>query len=646
MRIKLSINNFEHINNQMKVLYRPEIDGLRAISIIGVIFFHFKFDFFSGGYLGVDVFIVISGYLITSFIFNRLKVDNFSFIEFLIRRSKRLLPSFFAVIFFSLIFAYLIFLPEDLVRFCKSIISATFLSSNFFFWLYSGYWDESNSNPLLHTWSLSLEWQFYLTYSFFSVLIWKLIKFKFYNLSIFLFIFIFLSSFISALVFLDRNMSFFLLPFRLYEFLIGASIYFVIDKKNIIIQKNKNILALLGIFLIILSFIIFDSQSNVPGYIALMPCLGTAMLIYLSETIVHKFLRNKVFVYIGLISYSLYLYHWPILIFYSWINIVELDLTTKLFLIFLSVLLSILNYHTIEKPVRLNLIINKLYGFFLIPFVIIIILFSLHIISKKGFPDRFSDQKNKLIESAKKDSYLSRKNFLDLNIDLKFNKNKEYKILVLGDSNGEDMFFAIKQNLNLEKFDVEYMKFSAWCFELPKFSKFLSIFERIKKRNQHCLREENFFNNNSELLKNADYIIFSSAWYKNSHMHIENMINFVKNYSNANLIVSSKTVYFPDISILIKRIDEKNILNLNEIAYEVKFDSTKKSNEKLKKKINLLNIKYLDKSELICSEDDKICNIFNEKDNQFYIVDDHHWTLEGAKFYGNKINYKKIFNNY
>ena len=290
--------------------YRPDIDGLRAISILGVILFHFKFDFFSGGYLGVDVFIVISGFLITSFIFKRLELNKFSFLEFLIRRAKRLLPSFFAVIFLSLIFAYFIFLPEVLVKFCKSLISAASLSSNFFFWLNSGYWDESNTNPLLHTWSLSLEWQFYLSFSIFSVLIWKLIKLKSYKLTIILFIFLFILSFFCAVLFRDRSMSFFLLPFRLYEFLIGSLIYFIKDQKFLIIKKNKNFFSFFGIFLIIFSFIIFDSESNVPGYIALMPCLGTALLIYQSDSIVHNFLKNRIFVYLGLISYSLYLYHW------------------------------------------------------------------------------------------------------------------------------------------------------------------------------------------------------------------------------------------------------------------------------------------------------------------------------------------------
>jgi peptidoglycan/LPS O-acetylase OafA/YrhL len=628
----------------MKFLYRPDIDGLRAISILGVILFHFKFDFFSGGYLGVDVFIVISGFLITSFIFKRLELNKFSFSEFLIRRAKRLLPSFFVVIFLSLIFAYFIFLPEDLVKFCKSLISAASLSSNFFFWLNSGYWDESNINPLLHTWSLSLEWQFYLSFSIFSVLIWKLVKLKFYKLTIILFVFLFISSFFSAVLFMDRSMSFFLLPFRLYEFLIGSLIYFIRDQKFLIIEKNKEFFSFFGIFLIIFSFIIFDSESNVPGYIALMPCLGATLLIYQSDSIVHNFLKNKIFVYLGLISYSLYLYHWPVLVFYSWINIIELDLITKLLLIILSLVLSIINFHIIEKPYKNNSKLKKYINYIFLLALLIVILFVQQTISNKGYPDRFSDKKNNLIESISKDVVHKRKKFLNENIDLKFNKNIKNKILVLGDSNGEDMFMALRQNINTS--DIEYIEFSAWCFERSKVNLIFKYFERMKKRNLKCTKEKNLYDKNLKLFKDADYIILSSSWFKGIDIYIEDIINFVKSYSDANIIISSKTINFPHILKLTKRIDEKNIQKINYIAYETKIESVDRLNKKLKKKIDALNMNYLDKSDLICSDVERKCSIFNFEMNTFYLIDNHHWTLEGAKYYGGKININKIFNNF
>ena len=150
-----------------KTFYRADIDGLRAIAILGVVFFHFNIYPFKGGYLGVDVFLVISGYLIASFILPKLKNNDFNFFEFFLRRIKRLLPTYYITLALSFILAYLVFEPDIFNKFAKSSISSMFFVSNFFFWKNSGYWDESNTNPLLHTWTLSLEWQFYFFISIF-----------------------------------------------------------------------------------------------------------------------------------------------------------------------------------------------------------------------------------------------------------------------------------------------------------------------------------------------------------------------------------------------------------------------------------------------------------------------------------------------
>ncbi len=628
----------------MKSTYRPEIDGLRAISIIGVVLFHFEFPYFSGGYLGVDVFIVISGFLITAFIFNRLKINEFSFSQFLYRRAKRLLPSFFLVLFLSLIFAYFIFLPNDLINFSRSLISSTFLSSNFFFWLNSGYWDESNSNPLLHTWSLSLEWQFYFIFSIFCLFLWKLEKYKLSRISIILFILIFISSLLIAIVFKERSISFFLLPFRLYEFFIGSFVYFIIHKRLIFIEKNKNLLSFFAIFFVLISFFIFDSQSDVPGYISLIPCLATGLLIYISGSKIHNFLSNKILVYLGLISYSLYLYHWPIWIFFSWINIVEINFLIKLILILISVSLSIFNYHFIENPIRKNFQIKNYKRQILSSIFILVLLIPFQLISQKGYPDRFSQKKNDLIEAVKKNNVLTRKQFLNENADIKFKKDIGLKVLVLGDSNGEDMFFALKQNVDQSLIDVEFLYFSTWCFEQPRLIKILNIFEKVRKRNQHCDEENLFFKKNLKLLDNANYIILSSSWNKNTYKYVENIISYIQNYTNGEIILSSKSTHFPDISTLVNRVDEKNISKLNQIAYKAKLKFVIDINSKLQKKANILNLKFMDKSKWICSDSEKTCNIYNEKNNEFYIIDNHHWTIKGAKIYGEKIKLNNFLN--
>ena len=627
-----------------KLNYRSDIDGLRGISIIGVLLYHFKFQLFSGGYLGVDVFLVISGFLITSFIVNKLKTGQFSLIEFLIRRAKRLLPSFLVVLFLSSIFAFILFLPDDLIKFAKSSISSITLTSNFYFWLNSGYWDESNTNPLLHTWSLSLEWQFYLIFSFSLFFIWKLFKNKFDIFIVPIFLVLFTLSLTIAILFESRGISFFLLPFRLYEFLIGSLIYFFINKKFTFLIKNKFFFSLLSIFLIVLSFIIFDSNSGAPSYISLMPCIATALLIYLKDTLVHKILKNRFIVYTGAISYSLYLFHWPVITFYSWINIIEIQLFIKILLIIISVVLAMINFETIEKTFRKKTISKKIIKLPLLLFcTLFVIFFSNIVINKKGFPNRVDKEKLVLVESISKFSQTKRENYLKDNMDLTFDKDKNIKILILGDSLGEDMFMAINQNINKKTTDVEFLTFSHWCFQDSKVRLFFPIFDRMQKRNYHCEKEIKYINENLHLLKNADFLILSNSWYEQIDLFIGEIVFFIKKNTKAKIIVSSKSEVFPRIPDLLKIIDIEELNNFNSIAYKARHKSTNKLNKRLKKKVEELGVDYLDRSKLICSDEKKICSILNEKQSKLYIVDNHHWSIEGAKYYGSKINLD-IFN--
>lgn len=624
----------------MKILYRSEIDGLRGISVLGVLFFHLKFDTFSGGYLGVDVFIVISGYLIASIVYNDLKLKQFSFLKFFQRRARRLIPSYLIVLFISVLFSYFVFLPEELIKFSKSLISSTFFLSNFFFWLNSGYWDETNLSPLLHTWSLSLEWQFYLFLPIFSYVVWKIFKKESYLINSF--VLLFFCSFALSLLFIDRNISFFLLPFRIYEFLIGALVYFTQEKNIKIIRKNNNFFSFCAIGLIIGSFIFFDSLSQVPGYICLIPCLSTALLIYIKDSLVHKILKTKYLVFLGLISYSLYLFHWPIIIFYNSISIFEITIYEKFLLIFVSIIISILNFYLIEKPFR-----KKFFNLqFLVSTLIFLslIIFSISVVIKEGYPQRVKGSSKPLVERLVDKELDKRRKFLNQHIDLKFNLSQNKKILILGDSLGKDMLIALRENLSEKRFDIEYLLFSHWCFEQNRFIQFFNFFDRINRRNLICVNERKNFNQNSHLLKQANFIILSSSWHNNSLSYLNKIIDYVESYSDAKIIVSSKTVVFPDIRKLVLKINEKDLENLNEIAYGAKHKSVFKFNKKLHNKVKSLNLKFLDKSKLICSETHEICNVYDKKNNELYLFDHFHWTFNGAKFFGNKIDFEYFFN--
>jgi len=621
------------MNNEF---YRADIDGLRAIAILGVVFFHLNIYPFQGGYLGVDVFLVISGYLITSFILPKLKKNDFNFFEFFLRRIKRLLPTYYITLVLSLIIAYLVFEPDIFYTFAKSSISSIFFLSNFFFWKNSGYWDESNSNPLLHTWTLSLEWQFYLFISIFFYLGWRFFK-NYLKITLLI---IFILSLLLSILYIGRDVSFFLIPFRLFEFSIG-SLIFLIEKKNKLFENYKNIFSFFGFFLILLSFINFDSTSNAPGYISLIPCFGAAIILYQNNSYIHHILSNKKIVYIGLISYSLYLFHWPIIIYYNSFYIAEIGYKVKILLLVFSLFLSAINYELIEKKIRkLSLKFISINSFFLLSAVFIsIITLNFLIIKYNGMPDRIDNEKIKFINSFQ-DEIRDRENFIKNNIDLKFNESSKIKLLVLGDSHGHDMFMAIKQNIkNKPKFDVEYLEFHHWCFQKNIIKDSLIFLERIKMRVKKCRDQELKFINNSKLLKEANIILLSSSWYMDTDTYIEEIINYLKKSSEAKIIVSSKTIFFPRASTLLLRLEYEEIYKINSIAYGIKYKSQDLINYNLEKKLNNIKVHYLDKTNLICSDDEKVCNIFNKDKNKFYIYDGSHWTLDGAKYYGKKINF-------
>ena len=298
--------------------YRREIDGLRALAVLPVILFHAGFKYFSGGFVGVDIFFVISGYLITSIILAEQEAGTFSIIRFYERRARRILPALFLVMLACLPFAWLWLLPHDMQNFSQSLIGVSAFISNILFWLTSGYFETAAElKPLLHTWSLAVEEQYYLFFPVFLVLTWHIGKrWILFFLSIVFLISLLAAQWGSAL---KPDATFYLLPTRGWELLIGAFIAFYFTKKDrTILSKNLNEAGgLLGLALIIYAIFKFDNQLPFPSFYALVPTIGAGLIILCATqiTFVGKLLGNKLLVGIGLISYSAYLWHQPLLAF-------------------------------------------------------------------------------------------------------------------------------------------------------------------------------------------------------------------------------------------------------------------------------------------------------------------------------------------
>lgn len=336
--------------------YRPEIDGLRAFAIISVILFHAGLRFFEGGYVGVDVFFVISGYLITKLILEEIQAGTFNIVNFYERRARRLLPALYFVMTLCIPFAWFLLIPSDLKEFGQSLIYVSFFASNFLFWLESGYFDISSElRPLLHTWSLAIEEQFYILFPICFLLLWRFRtkSIIFILLSIFL-----LSFYLAELATLYApNAGFYLLPTRAWELLIGVFTAFFLNGRTFFrsLLINQTI-SLFGLIMIFYSVFAFDESRPFPGRFALIPTLGTSLVILFTapKTIVYKLLTLKPIVGIGLISYSAYLLHQPILAFLRHMYYGKVSDILIFILCIFSIFLSWISYRYIESPFRKN----------------------------------------------------------------------------------------------------------------------------------------------------------------------------------------------------------------------------------------------------------------------------------------------------
>ena len=310
----------------MKLNYRADIDGLRAISVFAVIFYHANFfvldhELFQGGFIGVDIFFVISGFLITSLILKEIYNNNFSITDFYTRRIRRIIPVLFFVILFSIPIAYIFLLPSSLVDFFQSVLSTLIFSSNFYFHhtglIYGG--PDSSLKPLLHTWSLSVEEQFYVIFPLILILLSKFLKNYIFHFFIIFFFIGFISTQIISTKFPLYN--FYFINVRIWELLAGSIVAYL--NINSIIYKNKitNYLPLLGLILILFSILYLRDEMSLPSIYTLPAVVGTCLIILFnnSENFITKVLSLKVFVFFGLISYSLYLWHFPLFAFYNYI---------------------------------------------------------------------------------------------------------------------------------------------------------------------------------------------------------------------------------------------------------------------------------------------------------------------------------------
>jgi peptidoglycan/LPS O-acetylase OafA/YrhL len=334
--------------------YRPDIDGLRAVAVLAVVFFHAKLPGFSGGFIGVDVFFVISGYLITGLIADDCRNGRFTFANFYFRRIRRIVPALVCVYAACTLLAALLMLPSDMAEFGRSLrSSAMFVSNHFFYRLADYFGGQSDLKPLLHTWSLSIEEQFYLVWPAVFLLLIRWRNGWLHNVIAAVGGLSLAAS--VAMVGYHREAAFFLAPFRAWELLLGAWLA-LLPARPALSPRIAEMCASAGLLLILGSTLLLAEGDPFPGLLALPPCLGTALLIIAGTqpkpTLVTRWLSMRPAVAVGLVSYSLYLWHWPLLAFARYHVDRPLRWSETASLLLASLLLSAATYRWVERPAR------------------------------------------------------------------------------------------------------------------------------------------------------------------------------------------------------------------------------------------------------------------------------------------------------
>ncbi|ESY74527.1 hypothetical protein X740_31655 [Mesorhizobium sp. LNHC221B00] len=383
--------------------YRADIDGLRAIAVVSVVLFHAGFTKVGGGYVGVDIFFVISGYLITQLIARDLQTGEFSVWHFYERRIRRIFPALFAMLAVCTLACALIFLPDDFRRFGRNFVATALFSSNIGFWLKTGYFDgETYDQPLIHTWSLAVEEQFYILFPIFLVSIWRLgagnVRSLIASLAGI--------SFIATIVVMqyDDAAAFYLTPFRAWELLLG-SLMALEAFPRLTKRWQSEVATWAGLLLIAAAVLGYSETTSFPGIAALLPCIGAALVIHGGREAscwVTRLISTRPFVGVGLISYSLYLWHWPLIVLGSYLAIDELSSLQSVGLVTASFTLALLSWRYIERPLRVPSRVSRpvsvLAGGTLA--IVAAVITGAVIYHDNGWPTRFSKDVNVLSSYA------------------------------------------------------------------------------------------------------------------------------------------------------------------------------------------------------------------------------------------------------
>lgn len=488
----------------MSLNYRSDIDGLRAIAVLSVIAFHSGISFFSGGFVGVDVFFVISGFLITTLIYKEIEAGTFTFRNFYKRRAARLLPALAVTLTIVLIFGFLFYNNKTFDNLGKELFFSSFGAANILFAQGINYFAKNEAyQPLIHLWSLGVEEQFYIIWPVVLLLTFKFARKLILPVAYLLLI----ASFLMSLQAVEANETkgYFLLHYRAFELLIGVvtAIHLYNLKDISVSEQTKSLLSVLGLALITIPMFVLDKDSSFPGYNALWPCIGTALLIaFPTQSGLNKVLSSKGFVFVGLISYPLYLFHQPLISFIHFFEIKMSGIVMFTIVTLLSSFAAWLTYKYIETPVRKVAHSKNTKKPFivyssLISTIPLFAVIGLFIAKSNGFEERFKYLNPFALSVSKAHAATFHENF---NRGFFVSEETQSKALFVGDSVLQQYVLPMKMALNLEQVDVVSR---GGCVLL----KGVNFVDRFSDISCNDIRDKLY-----DLNKKYDYVVISQSW--------------------------------------------------------------------------------------------------------------------------------------
>lgn len=566
--------------------YRKEIDGLRAIAILGVIFYHLEIfvngkQLFSGGYLGVDIFFVVSGYLITSLLYKEYNnKGKISFVNFYFRRAKRLFPALILVIFVTTILSYFFLFPSEYSYYLKSAFASLFFVSNIFFHFSGQNYGENiiSEKPLLHTWSLGIEEQFYIFFPLFLLIILRYFK----NAKILIFFILIFISFLFSMKISTNHSSFnfYFLTSRIWELLIGAIIVICKKKELKIFQKlNHNFLSLFGIVLIIISFLIFDDVNNHPSFFTIIPVVGCFLILLdqNEDNLINRLLSFSILRGLGLISYSLYLWHYPVLVFGKISNLTGIDnenTLIKILLIFISILLSIFTFYFVENVFRKKIKFEIKWFFVTISlsyFVIILGSYQIRSFQEKQFPQITKELKSRTWFESKK---LLKPCFQRKKYFCSFNPENKQSIFLIGDSIMASLQNELKEVLIKNDYNFIIMT-NAGC-----------DFVKISKKDENIFCNKKIYQERIKKIKNTKngiIIIHLNYSNKNFENDLASQKDFIRNINDLVNLGNKIIIIYP--------LPQMKVHVSNELSQKIR-SNKKNSTQFLEDKKNYISIDY------------------------------------------------------